>query len=154
MADPLSKWATTLGLIAAGIWTLTVYRISRKHQIAADKLAAQQKFLDTRLQIYIEAADCAATIAVSTDKEAVQKAAERFWILYWGRMAVVEDDRVEDAMVQFSKVLENPHRSDDLSGSALDLAHACRDSIGDSWEVEVATSGSRSSETVKAEIKN
>jgi hypothetical protein len=66
----------------------------------------------------------------------VAKAAEQFWMLFWGPMALVEDEQVAGAMGKFGGALKDNNRAI-LPLLSLDLAHKCRDSIAESWMVEL-----------------
>jgi hypothetical protein len=67
---------------------------------------AQKPFWEKQLQTCFEASTAAATIATSRDKEAVSKAVDDFWRLYWGPLAIVEAREVAGAMVAFGTCLE------------------------------------------------
>ena len=60
----------------------------------------------------------------------------RFWELYWGELALVEDRRVEGAMKAFGDALIAGASADALQRLSLSLAHACRESLAESWGVE------------------
>jgi hypothetical protein len=49
----------------------------------------------------------ASPLATSKKKQETDAAIKRFWSLYWGELALVEDKRVESAMVQFGRALES-----------------------------------------------
>jgi hypothetical protein len=74
----------------------------------------------------------------------VKTAETRFWQLYWGELAMVENGGiktknggVEGAMVRFGEELKKQSRSQlALQGLSLDLAHVCRDSLATSWGVQ------------------
>jgi hypothetical protein len=94
----------------------------------------QRPFLERQLQHYFEASEAASKVANLPDGADRAEAAQRFWQLYWGPLAVVEDSGVEGAMVGFGNAL----RSDGsdraaLQHRSLDLAHACRGSLEKQW---------------------
>lgn len=101
---------------------------------------------DRQLALYIDAAECAATIATTRDEAARRKAEDRFWVLYWGPLAVVEDvglsvegaASVEAAMVAFGNALRDDPKSDRLTYLSLDLAHAIRKAIAPAFNVKAA----------------
>jgi hypothetical protein len=101
---------------------------------------------EKRLALYIEAADVAATIATAEPGGPARKKAEtRFWVLYYGPLAAVEDTNpviidpvkreewtVAKAMVKFGDALhENPNKPtpSELRDLALDLARVIRASL-------------------------
>jgi hypothetical protein len=104
---------------------------------------------DKQLSLYIEAADRAATIATTDDDLVRRDAEKRFWVLYWGPLAAVEDvglkkeddPRIARAMVQFGNALSKDPKERDRSEMqrlALDVAHAIRKAIAPAFDVEAA----------------
>lgn len=144
-ADAISKITTSVSIAAGGIWTIVVYRHARQKEATSAALAAKQPFLMRRLELYSEATLCAARIAVGTDEAEIASAKRRFWDLYWGPMAIVEDPEVETAMVAFGQALSESVLPTVLEAAAIDLAHRCRDSLAASWEVDLSKDGLRSS---------
>lgn len=150
-ADVILK---SLALAGAGIgafstiFTWSVDRESRRisentatqQHITTAKRESQQPFLERQLNLYIEASDTAALIASLDDGPARQAALIRFWQLYWGSLAVVEDQHVESAMVEFGRLLESSSDKttrESLKHAALKIAHSCRSSISASWDYEL-----------------
>lgn len=86
--------------------------------------------------MYTQATQAAATLATSDNAEHLQAARQTFWSLYWGELALVEDKSVEAAMVQFGRALNLPDAGTVLQQHSLALAHACRDSLAESWGVK------------------
>ncbi len=125
-----------------GIWT---WRIARQDKVTADELEAgrlaqtrrieaTRPFLERQLELYGEAARVCAQIAAST---ANTVATSRFWELYWGELALVENKDVEAAMVSFGQALfYMAENRSELQHRALELAKACRISLARSWGVE------------------
>ena len=56
--------------------------------------------------------------------------------MYWGELALVEDKQVEAAMVNFGKAFEVSGAGKGLQQYSLAIAHACRDSLAESWGVK------------------
>jgi hypothetical protein len=138
--DALCKLIATVGLVAGGGWSLITYLLGRKDQAKTAAIEAKKPFNEKRLDRYIQAVFAAATIATSTNQAEIDSAKQRFWNLYWGELALFEDRNVESAMVKLGEALESGRAGHDLRGLALALAHACRDSLGDSWSVDVSKS--------------
>src|SRR5262249_12494010 len=72
----------------------------------------------------------------------------RFWNLFWGELCIVEDDRVEAAMVKFGEYLDAFEKAPDadkpklremLKECSLILAHRCRESLGVTWTADLAS---------------
>jgi hypothetical protein len=108
----------------------------------ADRLAASRKieatkpFLERQLTLYTQASQVAATLATTPDPQERSKMIKRFWELYWGELALVENREVEGAM----KALGANAPPADLQQLSLRLAHACRRSLDRSWGIHAWTS--------------
>ena len=146
------KMLTFVGLILGGIWAIESYRLTSEKEF-------RHPFWDKQLALYFEANDAASRyVALSLSDSMLREASseqgeankqqreankEKFWNLYYGQLAVVEDDEtVCNAMVMFGKCLVQPgsdypaDQCDDveLQNRALDLAYATRLSIGNDWD--------------------
>ncbi len=68
------------------------------------------------------------------------KSSVRFRQLYLSELSVVEDRAIEVAMVRFGNALQALHRDQrtqvGLQEASIDLAHALRKSIEESWRVQ------------------
>jgi hypothetical protein len=56
-----------------------------------------------------------------------------------GALALVEDSTVARAMIQFGNALKTNANQAELKIYALELMHACRDSIAESWKVTLSS---------------
>ena len=142
-SETLIKWIGAL--VAAGglLWGATSFLITARIQAETRQLEARKPFLDRQLTLYTEATQNAAILATSNDPDAIAKARQRFWELYWGQLAMVEngglsakEGGVEAAMVAFGQCLNRGCPQPELQPLALRLAHACRDSLAVSWGVQ------------------
>lgn len=97
------------------------------------RIEATRPFLEQQLLFYLEATRVAAVIAVSREESAVCEATHRFKELFWGEVALVEDEEVEIAMLAFKSALDRELPASELEQMSLALAHACRDSLAKSW---------------------
>ncbi|HEY0074672.1 MAG TPA: hypothetical protein VGB77_11260 [Abditibacteriaceae bacterium] len=123
---------------------------------------SQKPFLSKQLELYFEAAKVTARLANTTDKAEQKSLKIRFNELYWGELAVVEDDNVKEAMVAYGACLDRkencpalfrkqylseypPHKYPDRDPSkvhsttrlkflALCVAHACRKSLREGFD--------------------
>jgi hypothetical protein len=171
--DPLSPWTKAIlaliqGLLPAmtaiigGLWVAYTYlahqREAQKEEIeraarenVTQLVQAQSPFLRKQLDLYFETAQVAGRLVVLTpDDKEWAGTEQRFWALYWSELSMVEDRRVDEAMVTFSKGLndytaarkttkERNQPFDEVSGkqplnaASLELAHAIRKSIESAW---------------------
>ncbi len=117
-------------------WGVIQFFINQKFQIETRRIEATKTFLDRQLNLYTEATKATSTIATSSFSEEVTLAKKRFWSLYWGELALVEDEGVETAMKRFGDALQNKSNQQTLQQLSLKLAHACRESLANSWGVK------------------
>ena len=83
-----------------------------------------------RYPLFTEVCDLAGKIAAAGQQKD-EKSVQRFWELYYGRMCLVEDKNVEEAMIAFGNALESkaPERQVQVRVAALRLAGACKQSM-------------------------
>jgi hypothetical protein len=109
------------------------------------------------LVLYIEAAEKAAVIATTEDDGVRREAEKRFWVLYWGPLAAVEDLRVEPdsradspqdqpdvalAMVNFGREIEKDVKDRNpgtLRTLSLELARTVRKAIARGFGVHATS---------------
>ena len=103
------------------------------------KIEATRPFLERQLKLYPEAAHVAAILATSQDGAERASAYKRFWELYWGELALVENQDVEAAMVAFGGALKSQAALPELESLSLQLARACRRSLDKSWGIHAWT---------------
>lgn len=112
------------------------------------ELELRKPFWEKQLELYFAASEAAATIATSNNPSDKRAAEAKFWVYYWGSLAIVEDAGmkkpedavVEGAMVRFGFCLDGKEAcdADELKQRSLSLAHRCRESVGKSWDVKFA----------------
>ena len=126
-------WVLGVATIAAGIWQY------------ADKQAQanREPFLREQLELVFEASEKVSTLANSTDPETWSEAHERFWVLYWGPLGLVEDRNVESCMVKAGTIVPKPGAAIPalplvaLQDTSLRLSHAARDLILAGWNIDL-----------------
>jgi hypothetical protein len=134
--EGVAKWVTILATAGAFCWTV----VSALQSHAID---ARRPFLDLQLKLYQEATKTASVLATSDDTQELKAAEARFWQLYWGELGLVENGGiksenggVESAMVRFGGELQKGGKDRGLlKNLALALAHTCRNSLAQSWNV-------------------
>ena len=126
-------WILTLATALVGIWQFTVQQSQTN----------RQPFLQKQLELAFQASETASRLATVTDPAEWEKARLTFWLLYWGPLSVVEDPKVESAMVAFGTLLPaDPLPNPTLPMTSLrvpsyNLAHAVRDLVLKSWDVRL-----------------
>jgi hypothetical protein len=130
--------------------SLARFKADVDQRIAEQKLSIEQQqtnrrpFLQKQLELSFEATDVASRLAIETNPIEWEKSRFDFWRLYWGILGIVEDQSVAEAMIDLGKTIpvtpvtsaELPMTS--LKGQALALAHAARDLMRKSWDVELS----------------
>jgi hypothetical protein len=126
----------TIGGLALGVAN---YLSTLRKDAETRNLEARKQFLTRQLELYTDATRTAAKLAnldtSSSDRPAVER---RFWELYWGELSMVESREVEGAMKRMGDCLGGNCGgcpASDLRQCALALAHACRQSLAESWGV-------------------
>lgn len=148
--DEWFKLLGVAGAIASFLWGVWVWKDKANNELAQQRLEAQRlaesrrieatkPFLERQLKLYTEASQVAALIATSDEKSETQKAVIRFWQLYWGELALVENKEVESAMVAMGRAITTGANRDALQQASLSLAHACRQSLDKSWGIHAWT---------------
>lgn len=135
----LEAWIRVLsmlgGVVAFG-WGVFQFIAAQNAQAETRRIEATKPFLERQLKLYTEATQAVATLATSKDADELDAASRKFWSLYWGELALVEDQKVEAAMVQLGRTLEAGSVGQQLQQHSLALAHACRESLAESWGVK------------------
>jgi hypothetical protein len=117
-----------------GIWQFLL------QQIQSNK----QEFGKKQLELCVQATDAAARLAETKDPVEWEKSRQAFWILYWGPLAIVEDQNMATAMIDFGKHLPKDSVPPsglpvhDLDAPAINIAHAARNLIQTNWNVNLA----------------
>ena len=117
------------------------------------ELELRKPFWEKQLELYFAASEAAATISTSSDPVHRRAAEAKFWNLYWGPLAIVEDAGmkkpedavIESAMVRFGWCLDGTEECSraELKQRSLSLAHKLRESVGKSWDVKFADLSSK-----------
>jgi hypothetical protein len=139
LPENLDGWIKTLSTFGAALafaWGVFQFITSQNAQAETRRIEATKPFLDLQLKLYTEATKVAATMATSTVPADVDTATKRFWALYYGELSLVEDAKVESAMVAIKMALDQGKTGQDLADLSLKLAHTVRDSLANSWGVE------------------
>lgn len=101
--------------------------------------SAKEPLLLEQMKLCLSASEAAATLAVTGSPEKFEENYEKFWTLYWGPLAVVEEysgDRskgvVSKAMIAYGKALNELEEKDirppleaRFRSLSLNLAHSC-----------------------------
>jgi Tfp pilus assembly protein PilE len=154
LPEPLMKIELVVAIIAGVVAIISAFvayiaqtnAAKAQADIAIIQLAAQQAherqkpFVEAQMKFYVEATETVAQIPRARNTGAREALIKRFWQLYWGSLALVEDDEVAGAMVAYGEQLkENSPDPNTLEGLSLRVAHACRNSLKRLWVPELGT---------------
>jgi hypothetical protein len=135
--DCLTKLVTALAIIFGGWWTVHQYTITRADQVRNQTIEARKPLAEKRLQIYLEATSAAATIATSPDKSEVERAKQKFWILYSGPMRLINQQRLDNnvltSMQEFGDCLRDGRCALALNELSQKFATECGYEISRDW---------------------
>jgi hypothetical protein len=136
----LLKISGAVVAIAGVVGSAVTFLVGSWKDVQTRRLEARKPFLNEQLRLYTEVTRIAATLATADRQSpAYSGAQQRFWFLYWGELSLVESAKVETAMVVLGECLKgNCSRcvgKPDLQHCSLGLAHACRESLAESWGV-------------------
>lgn len=142
---------TVLGAICSFLWGVYQWREKTSRELEARnqentrltetrRIEATKPFLERQLMLYAEATKVAAQVATQGETESGKKALVRFWELYWGELALVENRSVEAAMVQMKNELRANASAEKLEQASLAVARACRYSLDRSWGIRAWSS--------------
>ena len=102
--------------------------------------SARKPFNDMQLELSVEASKVVSVLAFVDDEEKWRKAREDFWKLYWGPLAIVENDEVAKVMIAIGEKI--PIEGDvpalpatDLKNLSIKLAKAIRNQTANSWGI-------------------
>lgn len=127
---------TAIGAVIAFCWGAYQFLLTQRGQAETRRVEATRPFLDKQLKLYTEATQAAATMATSKSPEEIRAARNKFFLLFWGELVMVEDRHVESAMVELRNALNAGKEGAELEQLSLRLARACRNSLAESWGVK------------------
>lgn len=156
--DGVVRLLMVVGAIVSFFWGVFVWSSnldSERLRMAAEadlnaqtrKIEATKPFLSMQLALYQEAVQLASVISTTEPSPQRQESIRKLMRLYWGKLAMVENQEVETAMVvlrnaiiaeelreELGEELDEELR-EELRQKALALARACRRSLDLSWGI-------------------
>jgi hypothetical protein len=129
------------GLITAWV-ALANYRLqsdnenlAREKEIFSRERETKKTFFYYQSAFYFDDVELVSNIATINPHPSKEDIAH-FWKIYWGRLAAVEDNFVDHAMVSFGDKLTEKSSTACLEDASLLLAHCVKKSLEDAWKVE------------------
>lgn len=144
IADTLKNITSAASVIAVVVGvcvSVANYRAAKEKEAESRKYEATKPFLELRQKMCLDALENASILASGKlhNEEEVKNARKRFYELYWGVIALVEDTAVEKKMVAFVNAEQSTGVP--LEIPTLNLAHAIRQSLIHSWKVDTVRIG-------------
>lgn len=100
----------------------------------------RKQIWEERKQLYFKVTEIASKIAILESIDNSLEERRTFWTLFYGQLAIIENQGVVNAMINYGDLLKNMELDDAtfskdiLQKMALDLAMACRDSLNETWK--------------------
>jgi hypothetical protein len=137
--EDLTKLLAICGVTVSFLWGIFEWSQARQSAARQAEFESKKPFLTRQLELYAEAAKTTAQLSNAIGTDDGQRFERRFWELYWGELALVENVDVESAMREYGKALEARARPEELKRLSLRLAHAMRSSLDKSWQIKAWT---------------
>lgn len=123
--------------ISGALIAVLKYLDDKIHSTEIARREARKDLSVKQQEVYFRLLNATSTIGNEIKGTAVRIEAEKnFWRMYWGEIVMVEDPAVAVAVDAFSDALwDQPDNSVQLLNLSMNLARACRASLGDTWKV-------------------
>ena len=127
------QWAISILTVAVGIWQFSTQQ----------RQANSTPFLQKQLELAFQSSETASILATETNMEKWEQARQRFWVLYWGPLSLVESPEVAAEMVKIGEILPKEAGSNpvlpmaQLRPLSYHLAKANRDLVLKSWHIQM-----------------
>jgi hypothetical protein len=127
--------ASLIALIGSYLAIMKYLEEKRKANLTA-RTESQKPFSAKQQEIYFDLVSTTALISTSGKTDpAWAPAVDHFWVLFWGPVPMVADQGVSKMVDVFSVALDNPDDEITLRNASMDLARACRLSLGEAWKI-------------------
>lgn len=131
----LKALASLIALIGSYLAVMKYLEEKRKANLTA-RTESQKPFSVKQQEIYFDLLSTTALISTRDPKEPVRENAEaHFWVLFWGAVPMVANQDVAACVDAFSEALDTPEDGVKLRNASMDLARACRRSLGEAWNI-------------------
>lgn len=134
ITEPQYRFWDLLIKASAALLFIVPLMLGYSQWLASMGLEARKPFLQKRLELCVTAADAAGTIATSSQRETIARTTAELEKLYWGSIAIVDDEALSKAMLLFIQTSKKEPNSD-LTGAAEAVAHRCRDLLRAAWDI-------------------
>ncbi len=144
MWDSVIKNISILIAVATLAGSATAFLFQRADEVRVYERESKRVFLEKQAETYFEVVALVSKLATIESRGLIdQTDINRFWRLYWGEFAMVEDGEPAKAMTLFAASLVAFQRDNDKQCAeeresiSLTVAHCIRQSLGESWDVSL-----------------
>ena len=132
----LKAIGSLIALVGAYLAAARYLDEKRKANVTA-RTESQKPFSAKQQEIYFDLLSTTALISTreQSDEER-QRSEDHFWVLFWGAVPMVANQEVAAAVNAFSEALDFPDKAVGLRNASMDLARACRRSLGKAWNID------------------
>jgi hypothetical protein len=127
------------GFVALSGALLAVWKYLDEKRKANETAAseARKPFSAKQLEIYLDLVNTTAFISNRMDEAEWEPTVKHFWVLFWGGIPMVADEGVAKAVDDFADTITDPPDGIAMRNASMNLARACRFSLGESWDVSL-----------------
>jgi len=129
----LIKTITPIIATAVAVFGIIRYFDSKRQEF-------KKRIWEERRSLYYEITNYTSKIAIANTIDVIHDEVKGFWSMYYGRLSIIEDSNVYEAMINYGNELEKvennkliPSKSN-LKSLSFKLAVACRVSLQNTWE--------------------
>ncbi len=99
MSEKILKIVAPTIAVLTLAWGVLQYRSTTNNEF-------RKRFWEEQFKLYQAITNEAAAIASANRPQDVEKERKRFWILYWGKVPMIEHPEVKEALEEFAKTLK------------------------------------------------
>jgi|ERR1017187_2090366 hypothetical protein len=133
----LKAVGSLIALIGAYLAIMKYLAEKRKANETA-RTESQKPFSAKQQEVYFDLLSTTALISTRERNDPDRELAEaHFWVLFWGAVPMVANQEVAKAVDVFSEALEVSNDDVRRRNASMDLARACRRSLGEAWNINL-----------------
>ena len=104
--DVVFKGVSTLILVTGAIVGLLQYLDHSRLERVQRQKDLNTLLYKTQMDLYLDATDITAKFSQSSTSQEADTSRKEFWQLYYGKLSIVENDRVKEAMIDFGRAVK------------------------------------------------
>ena len=130
--------------LAGAIIAIAKYLDEKAKENRTARIEAQKPFYTKQQEVYYDLIETTAFLSNWPESSEWEDRRKHFWVLFWGPVPLVADEGVSIAVDKFSQILFDDGDGVSLRNASMDLARACRRSLGFSWRFQTPDFSRRS----------